>query len=452
MSSAYLKPTKRCLSLLKIGTLKSSFNVRLNFLETFKERLLRILIFANWFWTSWCLKPRECKHHRQDFSKAHRFLFARLHFEILSRQKTPKKLRAALQKLPDNLGDIYDSLMDRILSAEDEKDIAIYALKWVTYSRERLPINALLHAIAVELGLEGDDIEDDDLIDPKDLLSSCGGLLVFDEESDVVRLVHYTTQTYLEGAFAKREANTLIAKTCLTYLALDVFQNELSLDSLTSEFMRQYSLGGYASTHWGHHVGEGNEEEVEQQIIHVFRDQHVRDCVEGMKMVHEYGRTYKCSKFSLLHLISIYGLSRVCATLFKRHVDIDVESRDAKGRSPLTWAAHNGHLQVVKLVLDAGAKVGSADEEGHTPLSCAARNGYLDVVKWLLHASYGVDSGDELDALTALRWATMTGHLEVVKLLLDAQTKKNPSFGQRAFGWAATYGHFEVMKLLMNNM
>jgi ankyrin repeat protein len=171
-----------------------------------------------------------------------------------------------------------------------------------------------------------------------------------------------------------------------------------------------------------------------------------------MKMVHEYGRTYKCSKFSLLHLISIYGLSRVCATLLKRHVDTDVESRDAKGRSPLTWAAHNGHLQVVKLVLDAGAKVGSADEEGHTPLSCAARNGYLDVVKWLLQASYGVDSGDELDALTALRWATMTGHLEVVKLLLDAQTKKNPSFGQRAFGWAATYGHFEVMKLLMNNM
>ena len=76
--------------------------------------------------------------------------------------------------------------MDRILSAEDQKDIAIYALKWVTYSKERLPINALLHAIAIELGLESDDIEEDDLIDPKDLLSSCGGLLVFDEESNVV--------------------------------------------------------------------------------------------------------------------------------------------------------------------------------------------------------------------------------------------------------------------------
>jgi ankyrin repeat protein len=53
----------------------------------------------------------------------------------------------------------------------------------------------------------------------------------------------------------------------------------------------------------------------------------------------------------------------------------DVESKDGYcGRTPLWWAAEDGHEAVVKLLLEKGADVESKDRYcGHTPLSWAAR-------------------------------------------------------------------------------
>ena len=39
----------------------------------------------------------------------------------------------------------------------------------------------------------------------------------------------------------------------------------------------------------------------------------------------------------------------------------DVESKDRYGRTPLSWAAGNGHEAVVKLLLEKGADVESKD-------------------------------------------------------------------------------------------
>jgi len=83
----------------------------------------------------------------------------------------------------------------------------------------------------------------------------------------------------------------------------------------------------------------------------------------------------------------------------------DVESKDKSQKTPLIWAAHKGHLDVVKfLEKEAGADVEAKDLRQMTPLSYAAANGHLDVVKFLVEeagAGADVESKDR-DGKTAL--------------------------------------------------
>ena len=73
------------------------------------------------------------------------------------------------------------------------------------------------------------------------------------------------------------------------------------------------------------------------------------------------------------------------------------------------------HLQVVKILLDAGANANEEDKYGDTALTLASYHGSLPVVKVLVkyHANIQhIDSGK-----TALQWAQDQGHTEIVEYL-----------------------------------
>jgi len=76
----------------------------------------------------------------------------------------------------------------------------------------------------------------------------------------------------------------------------------------------------------------------------------------------------------------------------------------------LRWASENGHLNLVKVLLENGADVHAKDD---CALMRASNNGHLDVVKVLLKNGADVHADNDC----ALRWASENGHLNLVDLL-----------------------------------
>jgi serine/threonine-protein phosphatase 6 regulatory ankyrin repeat subunit B len=97
----------------------------------------------------------------------------------------------------------------------------------------------------------------------------------------------------------------------------------------------------------------------------------------------------------------------------------------------------HGYLEVVKTLLDNGAKVDVTDNFGHTALYYASSNGQLEVVRLLLEKGAGADvQGDNRNG-TPLLLAAQNGDVEIVKLLLakgadpNAETNEVVGRGKR---------------------
>ena len=60
------------------------------------------------------------------------------------------------------------------------------------------------------------------------------------------------------------------------------------------------------------------------------------------------------------------------------------KNQNAKHRSCLSWAAKNGHLDIVKeLISRPETTINGTDEQGYSALMWAALNGHFEVVKCL---------------------------------------------------------------------
>ena len=126
-----------------------------------------------------------------------------------------------------------------------------------------------------------------------------------------------------------------------------------------------------------------------------------------------------------LHLVAYFGVLEAANTLIRPGHSLDL--KDSYSRTPLSWAAENGHEVVVKLLLEKGAELETKDIIGWTPLSRAARNGHEAVVKLLLEKGAELETKDKKYGRTPLSRAAENGYEAVVKLLLEkgAQNHNN---------------------------
>ena len=101
-----------------------------------------------------------------------------------------------------------------------------------------------------------------------------------------------------------------------------------------------------------------------------------------------------------------------------------INKGDNENKNPLHWAAEKGHLECVKLLLEAKADPNKGDKWDNSPLHMAANNGSAECIRLLLEAKADPNKGDN-ENRTPLHGAAEKGQAKCVKLLLEAKADPN---------------------------
>jgi hypothetical protein len=176
------------------------------------------------------------------------------------------------------------------------------------------------------------------------MVSVCCGLVTVDKESNVFRLVHYTTQEYFERTQEKwfPNAETDITIICVTYLSFTVFQSGFcETDAEFEERLRLNSMYDYAAHNWGNHAREAST--LCREVI-AFLESKLK--VEALSQALLAPKKYPWySKYSQefprqiagLHLAAYFALKDATVALLAKGAEL--ETMDDNGHTPLSWAA-----------------------------------------------------------------------------------------------------------------
>ena len=329
----------------------------------------------------------------------------------------------ALKILPPNLDEAFHGTIIRVTEQSPELfKKAAKIMAWIHLAERSLTVSELLSSLAIR--------DSDASFNPRGipiretLLNCCHGLAVVDQETSTVRLVHYSLQEYLSRqdrilGFTKVEWHMKMAHTCLTFLKFP----SVTAGEAPEQNGSTVTLLSYAATQWGHHLRRGdNSSDATMELAKEYLHIGLANNPKSLRLLYEAMYSYKYTTrlpddVLPAHIVAFFGIPAIMSYLISTARNLD--SKDPRyDRTPLSWAAGNGHGAVVKLLLVMGkVYADSKDKYGRTPLWWAAGNGHEAVVKLLLATGkVDADSKDEYGQ-TPLERAAGSGYEAMVKLL-----------------------------------
>src|SRR2546423_6543786 len=212
------------------------------------------------------------------------------------------------------------------------RELAKRVLSWITCARRPLTTSELRHALAVEI--DESELHEDNFEETEDMVSVCAGLVTVNKESDVIRLVHYTTYEYFERTWTSWFPNAQrdIATACVTYLSFDTFETGFcQTDEEFEARLQFYSLYDYAARNWGYHVRAALIE-VDRLVLEFLKS---KNKVSGSSQAMMASRGYYGSSQRLprqmigVHVAAYFGLREAMIALLLATDGVDPDSKDS---------------------------------------------------------------------------------------------------------------------------
>lgn len=354
----------------------------------------------------------------------------------------------------------YEDAMKRIeAQGTDREELAKQVLSWIVCAERPLTITELQEALAVEHGETR--LDEENFPDAEDMVSVCAGLVTVDRESNVIRLVHYTTQEYFQRTQGRwfPNAEMDITLTLINYCLFDAFKRPCATYEKYEDRLRRNELMTYVSRYWGHHARKLStfSPELAQSIVRCLEDQlrtralFEASCYDGplhMPLLYTLGG----KKLTGLHLAALIGADNVTKLLLDSG-KIHPDSQDELGTTPLAMATRAGYATIMKRLLNTG-KVDPdvQDSEEMTPLKIAIRRNDFAAVELLLGIDKVNPNRTNSWGQTPLHLAVVYGNAAIIKLLLEI-SKVEPDFtqsdGYTPLLLAVCLGREDVVNLLL---
>lgn len=344
-------------------------------------------------------------------------------------------MHEALDALPRGLDDAFEETLSRIQrQPEGRKRLGINTLMWITHAKRPLLISELSDALAIRPGVTS--------LNPlcrpsqEHMVSSCLGLVSVNEQTSVIRLVHYSVQQFFEKhqnrIFPMGEST--VAELATTYSLLEEFAsgsrpNEDSIQMLIS----QNPFSVYAACFWGHHVRNAKSPQVDQLALSFLRANPQRICsyqisryTAGLKEL--YWEAEEANSCNALLMTATFGLQGLAKTILEDdHAQIN--STTKMGTTALIRAAASGNLSFMQMLLDRGADPLKENWYG-SAFHCAAEAGQVAALVELLQRGFEVDTRDHRGR-TALHCAATEGNVAAMRTLLTRGADVNAKCSQR---------------------
>ncbi|KAL8577877.1 hypothetical protein ACOMHN_018682 [Nucella lapillus] len=150
------------------------------------------------------------------------------------------------------------------------------------------------------------------------------------------------------------------------------------------------------------------------------------------------------------HLELVKFMIERCGVNISQTGSVTFDGEDIEGAPPLWCAAAAGHVDVVRYLVNKGAYINKTTRSNSTPLRAACYDGHLKVVQFLVDRKADIEIANR-HGHTCLMIACYRGHINVVRYLLDhgAQVNRQSTKGNTALHDGAESGKLDIVKLLL---